>query len=223
MEAFRFYDWLAILQNADEATIKTAYFEKYKIAEDAASRKILNKAKDCLTNFVSRTAYNEALAKYKVKDGDDKRGDLQELLPVPTDEEELPTVAIPTTNAAAVTEYPFEVSFQKEITAFMASDLESLNFETSEALALRNGSFQLTYENKGKRTVVRTQAVFKMMVSKPPNADGCYEVSAELLEQTQDKPVAAQVEEEEKKYVQVPEYKPPPITHVSSKDSFNHF
>ena len=125
---------------------------------------------------------------------------------MPTNLEKPPNVPTPTTNAAAVTEYPFEVTFLEEIAEFMASDLESLHFETSEALALAKGSFQLSYEFKGKKAVVRTQAVFNKIVSKTPNAEGNFEVSAELLGQAQDKPVVAQdkpvvalVEEEEKK------------------------
>ena len=68
---------------------------------------------------------------------------------------------------------------------------------------MKKGSYQITRMFKDKKSVVRTQANFKAMVSKPPNAEGNFEVTCELKEEA--KPVEQPVVEE-KKPVTVPEY-----------------
>ena len=69
------------------------------------------------------------------------------------------------------------------MTECIASDLESLKSEASEGLAIAPGSFNITYMNKGKKVVVRTQGNYKIMVSKQPNAEGNFEVNCEPVEQ----------------------------------------
>ena len=90
------------------------------------------------------------------------------------------------------------MTYGDEMTEITTTDLEGLKEEAGEGLALAKDSFQITQVNKGKKVVIRTQNNFKTMVNKPPNADGAYEVSVELLGQAQDKPVAAPVEQEKK-------------------------
>ena len=83
-------------------------------------------------------------------------------------------------------EQQFEISFGDEMTECMASDLESLKQEASEGLDIPAGTFNITYMNKGKKVVVRTQGNYKIMVSKPPNADGNFEVNCELIADNQE-------------------------------------
>ena len=63
-----YYNLLRVTPDADTAAIKTAYFDRYK-ETDANARSKLNKAKSCLLDEESRTAYNEALATYGINDG----------------------------------------------------------------------------------------------------------------------------------------------------------
>ena len=48
------------------------------------------------------------------------------------------------------------------------------------ATELEPGNFIVKYTNKGKEITVKTENNFKVMVSKPPNADGVFEVRIEL-------------------------------------------
>ena len=84
--------------------------------------------------------------------------------------------------AVEAVESQFEVTYGEEMTECMASDLESLKQEAGEGLDLAKGSFNITYMNKGKKVVVRTQGNYKIMVSKQPNAEGNFEVNCELIE-----------------------------------------
>ena len=83
--------------------------------------------------------------------------------------------------AVEAVESQFEVTYGEEMTECMASDLESLKQEASEGLDLAKGSFNITYMNKGKKVVVRTQGNYKIMVSKQPNSEGNFEVNCELI------------------------------------------
>ena len=72
-----YYDLLGLTASADNATIKTAYFDRYKEA-DAAGKQMLNKAKTCLLDDESRAAYNQALTKFGINDGAGKSPGLSE-------------------------------------------------------------------------------------------------------------------------------------------------
>ena len=175
-----YYNRLRVTQNADTKTIRDAYFERYKTA-DEDSKTLINKAKSCLTDDASRTAYNKALAKYGIKDGE--AGGFVEI------------TSQNISTAADGAEAQFEVTFGDDMTECMATDLESLKQEASEGLDIAKGTFNIIYIHKGKRVVVRTQGNYKIMVNKPPNADGNFEVICELID---DKLEALPVVEEKK-------------------------
>ena len=106
-----------------------AYKEKFKEFKDNKDALIkINKAKDCLMDFASRTRYNEALDNYGVTDGAGLTTGLQEV-PTPTD------------YAAAETEHSFEVTNGDEIAEFTTPDLEGLQKETGDCFELAPGSF----------------------------------------------------------------------------------
>ena len=65
---------------------------------------------------------------------------------------ELPPV--PITSAAADTEHQFKVAHDEELTECMASDLEGLQSEAAEGLALKPSSFNITYMHNAKKYVV---------------------------------------------------------------------
>ena len=52
--------------------------------------------------------------------------------------------------------------------------------DTAEGLELAEGNFVVKYTSKGKEITVKTENNFKVMVSKPPNEDGVFEVRCEL-------------------------------------------
>ena len=60
-----YYNLLGVTQDADEKTIKDAYFARFKDG-DAKARMQINKAKSCLTDEASRTAYNQALVRFGI-------------------------------------------------------------------------------------------------------------------------------------------------------------
>ena len=73
-------------------------------------------------------------------------------------------------------EYEFEVTHGEETTELLATDLDSLLKESSEGLALKPDTFNITYMSKGKPIVVRSQNAFRMMIKKHANEDGVYSV-----------------------------------------------
>ena len=84
------------------------------------------------------------------------------------------------------------------MTECIAVDLESLKSEIADALELAKDSFNISYAWKGKQVVVRTQGNFKIMVSKPPNTEGSFEVVCEMKDQKSPKPVSTPDVEEKK-------------------------
>ena len=113
-----YYNRLGVTQNADTKTIKDAYFEKYKTS-DESGKTLINKAKSCLTDDASRTAYNKALAKFGIKDGE--AGGFEEITSQSVQQQ-------------STEEAQFEVTYGDDMTECMASDLESLKQEAGEGL-----------------------------------------------------------------------------------------
>ena len=74
----------------------------------------------------------------------------------------------------------FEVTHGDEVTELFAKDLATLLADTAEGLEIEPGNFVVKYTSKGKEITVKTENNFKVMVSKPPNADGVFEVRVEL-------------------------------------------
>ena len=218
-----YYDLLKVEKSVDAAAIKTAYFDRYKEADVNVQAK-LNKAKTCLLDEESRKAYNEALAEFGIEDGAAKTTGLQEIIRQRPNQETLPADVTRPVKATADPEKQFEVTHGTDMTECMAHDLESLQTEAGDGLNIKKDTFLITYMNKGKRIIVRTQGNYKIMVSKPPNAEGVYEVKCEPKDQEQvpvpDKPVPTPDVEEKPK---VPEYNPSPLAEMDAKDSYEHF
>jgi len=72
------------------------------------------------------------------------------------------------------------VTYGEETTELFAKDLHTLLADTAEGLELPEGNFVVKYTHKGKEITVKTENNFKVMVSKPPNAEGVFEVRVEL-------------------------------------------
>jgi hypothetical protein len=211
-----YYNVLGVTQDADDETIKAAYFARYRPA-DPAARTLINKAKDCLSDEASRTAYDKTLAKFGIKDG--VAGGFVEV-----HEPEPPT-------AVDGAESQFEVTYGEEMTECIASNLETLQQEAGEGLDLAKGTFLITYMYKGKKVVVRTQGNYKIMVSKQPNAEGNFEVNCELIEVEKAKPEPTPVSIQQAKpeptiVVKKPpaglEYSPPDIAQMRPENVYDH-
>ena len=225
-----YYDLLKVEKSVDAAAIKTAYFDRYKEADVNVQAK-LNKAKTCLLDEESRKAYNEALAEFGIEDGAAKTTGLQEIIRQRPNQETLPADITRPVKATADPEKQFEVTHGTDMTECMAHDLESLQTEAGDGLNIKKDTFLITYMNKGKRIIVRTQGNYKIMVSKQPNAEGNFEVNCELIEVEKAKPEQTPVSSQQAKpepttVVKKPpaglEYSPPDIAQMRPENVYDH-
>ena len=72
------------------------------------------------------------------------------------------------------------MTYGEETTELFAKDLHTLLADTAEGLELTEGNFVVKYTHKGKEITVKTENNFKVMVSKPPNDEGVFEVRVEM-------------------------------------------
>ena len=98
----------------------------------------------------------------------------------------------------------------------LAADLKTLYEECATGLDLEEGTFNITYQNKGKTVIVRTEGNFKMMVKRETNAEGNFEVNCVLKEEEKKELVIDEPK------VDVPEYNPPSNYSIRDQDVCQH-